>query len=134
MKKIKILLLILITIILTGCTNTLKCNIKTDNYTSNIKVKFKNNKPIIYKFKDKMYFSKSPIDKKEYYKEKYDKYNLLILNNNMNLNNKKSYISTKINYNFNKNNIKQENKLLIKRNYTRKQTLKKIKSLGYTCK
>lgn len=134
MKNIKILLLILIPIILTGCNNTLNCNIKTDNYTSNIKVKFKNNKPIIYKFKDKMFFSKSSINQKDYYKEKYNKYNLLILNKNMKLKNKNNYISTKINYNFNKNKIKQENNLLIQRNYTRKQTLKKIKSLGYTCK
>ena len=134
MKKIKILLLILISIILTGCTNTLNCSIKTDNYTSSIKVKFKNNKPVTYQFKDKMNFSKSPINKKEYYKEKYNKYNNLISNKNMKLKNKKNYISTKLNYNFNKRKIRQESTLLIKRNYTKKQTLKIIKKLGYICK
>lgn len=134
MKKTKILLLILISIMLIGCTNTVNCNIKTNNYTSSIKVKFKDNKPLTYKFKDKMNFSKTSINKKEYYKEKYNKYNNLILTKNMKLKNKSNYISTKINYNFKKNKEKQENVLLIKRNYTRKQTLKKIKSLGYTCK
>ena len=134
MKKLKILLLILISIILTGCTNTINCNIKTDNYTSNIKVKFKNNKPIIYKFKDKMTFSKTSLNKEKYYKNKYNKYSNLILHKNMKIKTKKNYISTRIKYNFKKNYTKQENKLLIKRDYTKKQTLKKIKSLGYICK
>ena len=132
--KIRIVLLTLISFLLIGCTNTINCNIKTYNFNSNIKIKFKNNKPLIYKYRDNMNFSKSSINKKDYYKEKYNKYNSLILNKNIKLINKKNYISTKINYNFKKDNIKQENILLIKRNYTKKQTLKKIKSLGYTCK
>ncbi len=119
---------------LIGCTNTINCNIKTDNYNSNIKVKFRNNKPLTYTYKDKMFFSKTSINKKHYYQDKYNRYNDLIQNKNIKLKNKKNYISTKINYNFRQNNTKQENKLLIKRNDTKKQTLKKIKSLGYNCK
>ena len=41
MKRIKILLLVTTIFLLTGCSNTLKCNIETNNYDSSIKIKFK---------------------------------------------------------------------------------------------
>ena len=40
MKRIKIVLLLLVPLLLTGCASTLKCEIDTNNYTSKIKIKF----------------------------------------------------------------------------------------------
>ncbi|MGN0974194.1 MAG: hypothetical protein ACI4OT_05565, partial [Bacilli bacterium] len=62
MKRIKILLLVTTILLLTGCSNTLKCNIETNNYDSSIKIKFENDKPTKYTYKDEMKFSKDSAD------------------------------------------------------------------------
>ena len=67
MKRIKILLLIATLLLLTGCSNTLKCNIETNNYSSSIKIIFKDDKPTKYKYEDEMKFSADSADTEIYY-------------------------------------------------------------------
>ena len=78
MKRIKILLLIATIFLLTGCANTLKCNIETNNYSSSIKIKFKDDKPTKYKYEDEMKFSADSADTEIYYHSKYNEYSTLI--------------------------------------------------------
>lgn len=134
MKKIKILLLLLVPVLLTGCANTLKCNIETNNYNSTIKIKFKDDKPTTYKYKDEMKFSTNSTEGEFYYHSKYNEYSILISEKYAQLKNNQENISTKINYDFTKDNSKGENKLLINRKDTIKSATKKIESSGYKCK
>ena len=134
MKRIKILLLIATIFLLTGCANTLKCNIETSNYNSSIKIKFKNDKPAQYKFKDEMKFSRDSTDTEIYYHSKYNEYSTLISEKHAHLRNKIDSVSLKITYDFTKDKSEVENKLLINRNDTIKTATQKIESSGYKCK
>ena len=134
MKRIKILLLIANIFLLTGCANTLKCNIETSNYNSSIKIKFKNDKPAQYKFKDEMKFSRDSADTEIYYHSKYNEYSTLISEKHAHLRNKIDRVSLKITYDFTKDKSEVENKLLINRNDTIKTATQKIESSGYKCK
>ena len=71
MKRIKMLLILIIPIFLTGCSETLKCTIETNNYKSKIKIKFEKDKPTTYKYKDEMRFSPSSTDAEIYYHSKF---------------------------------------------------------------
>ena len=134
MKRIKILLLLIVPILLTGCANTLKCEIETNNYTSKIKIKFENEEPSIYKLEDKMLFDAESTDTELYYHSKYTEYNDLINNKFAVIRNHPDNVTVKIDYNFKENKTDGENKLLIKRTDTIKEATKKIESSGYTCK
>lgn len=128
------LLILIIPIFLTGCSETLKCTIKTNNYSSEIKIKFKDDKPTTYKYKDVMSFSATQTDSEIYYHSKYDQYSILISDKYANLRDKANGVYLKINYDFTKDKSNGENTLLISRNDTQKIALQKIKSSGYTCK
>lgn len=134
MKRIKILLLVTTMFLLTGCSNTLKCNIETNNYDSSIKIKFENDKPTKYIYKDEMKFSKDSADTEIYYHSKYNEYSILISEKYAHLRNKIDNVSLKINYDFTKDKSEGENKLLINRNDTIKTATQKIESSGYKCK
>ena len=134
MKRIKMLLILIIPIFLTGCSETLKCTIETNNYSSEIKIKFKDDKPTTYKYKDVMSFSATQTDSEIYYHSKYDQYSILISDKYANLRDKANGVYLKINYDFTKDKSNGENTLLISRNDTQKIALQKIKSSGYTCK
>lgn len=134
MKRIKILMLLIVPVLLTGCADTLKCEIETNNYNSTIKIKYEEDKPVSYNFKDEMLFSKDSTDSELYYHSKYTEYDHLIMNKYATMRNTGTTVSTKINYDFAKNDKETENKLLITKTDTKKQATKKIKSLGYTCK
>ncbi len=134
MKRIKFLLLLIVPILLTGCANTLKCEIETSNYTSKIKVKFENDKPLTYNFKDEMKFSVNDADSEIYYHSKYTEFNDLINDKFASVRNGKEAVSVKINYNFKENKSEGENKLLVKRDDTKSTASKRIESSGYTCK
>lgn len=134
MKRIKILLLLIVPILLTGCANTLKCEIETNNYTSKIKIKFENEEPTIYKFEDKMLFDADTTDTELYYHSKYTEYNDLINSKHATIRNHPDNVTIKIDYNFKENKAEGENKLLIKRTDTMKEATKKIESSGYICK
>lgn len=134
MKRIKILLLITMLFLITGCSNNLKCNIDTNNYTSTIKIKFKDDKPINYSYKDKMSFPLESTDSEIYYHSKYNEYNTLINEKHAFLRDAADSVTLKISYDFTKDNSKDEKKLLISRDDTIKSATKKIESSGYKCK
>ncbi len=129
--KTKVLILVAI-FLLTGCSNNLKCNIKTNTYKSKIIISFKNNEPKNYLKKEKIYFTKKDT-KNIYYKLKTSEYKYLINNNYTKIKNKNNKIYIKTKYNFKKRKRIIENKLEIEKNDTRKKAYQKIKSLGYTC-
>lgn len=133
-KTTKIIFMLAFIILLTGCQNNLKCTIKTNNYTSQIKITYKNDKPIEYKYEDKMMFSPQDPEAEIYYHSKYEEYGTLIAEKHARMGNHTDNITLKIHYDFTKNNSQQENKLLISRNDTPKNAITKIESLGYKCK
>ena len=128
MKYIKYLFLGSI-LFLTGCANSLKCNIKTDDYTSSIKIIFKDSVPCKYIFKDLKEFIIYENDINEYYNLKKDNYK--DLGNNANIKMGKDYVSSTINYKFNSN--KPNNTILIDENDNIVSTISKIESYGYKC-
>lgn len=135
MKRIKIILLLIIPLVLTGCASTLKCEIETANYNSTIKIKFEEDKPLTYKYKDEMIYSDSlDTDTELYYHSQYSKYNNLITNGWANITNRPTKVKTTINYKFEENNKEAESILLISRNDTMKNARTKIESSGYKCK
>lgn len=134
MKRIKLVLLLLSVFILTGCANTLKCEIKTNNYESKVKVTYKDDKPTKYVFKDKMLFSPTSADAELYYHSKYEEYNTLISEKHARLHNRAKDVSMEIKYDFTTDTSGQEGKLLISRNDTKGTAIKKIEDLGYKCK
>lgn len=135
MKRIKIITLLLAVILLTGCSNNLKCEIKTNNYNSTIKTKFSKDKPVKYTYSDEMLFSdNSNTDSEIYYHTKYEKYSALINEKYAKVRSFQNKVSVKVNYNFSKNKSQNESALIIKRNDTIKSARKKIESLGYKCK
>lgn len=134
MKKTKFLLIIVAVIFLTGCSNSLKCKVETKNYDSTIKITFKDDKPIKYKYKDEMRFSAKTADNEIYYHSKYSEYSTLISEKYAHVRNNQSNVSMKVNYDFEKDSSSDEKKLLISRNDTKKTATEKIESSGYTCK
>ena len=130
--KTKVLVLITI-LLLTGCSNNLKCNIKTNTYKSKIIITFQNNKPKNYLKKENIYFTNKDT-KNIYYKLKTNEYKYLINNDYTKIKNRKNKIYIKTKYNFQKKKKEIESKLEIEKNDTRKKSYQKIKSLGYTCK
>lgn len=135
MNRIKgLIILIGILVITTGCS-TLKCEIKTNNYNSIIKIKFENNKPTTYNFKDEMLFSNNlNTDSELYYHTKYTSYSYLISDNYARITNHNNKVKLKINYDFTKDKSQGENKLLISKKDTIKTATQKIEKSGYTCK
>ena len=129
----KILLLIAIPILLTGCKNSLTCTIKTNTYKSKVTISYKDDKPETYKQIEKIYFAQQDT-KNIYYNLKTNEYLKLIKEKHTKIKKKKKSIKIKTTYNFLKNKSFQENKLLISKQDTKKQAYKKIKNLGYTCK
>lgn len=133
MKRIKMVFLLLSVFLLTGCGNQLKCNIKTNNYESTIKVTYKDDKPTKYVFKDKMFFSPTEANAELYYHSKYSEYGDLINEKHAKLKNKPEYIALEIKYDFTTDKSTQENKLLIQKTDTKANAIKKIQDLGYKC-
>lgn len=134
MKRIKMILILMIPLLLTGCSSTLKCTIETNNYNSKVKIKFKDDKPITYKYKDEMKFSPTSADAEIYYHTKYSELSNLISSRNAHIGNNKASITIKVNYDFTKDKSDGEGNLLINRNDTKKEAIKKIESSGFTCK
>ena len=135
MKRIKIALLLLVPLLLTGCASTLKCEIETSNYNSKIKIKFEEDKPLTYKYKDEMVFNNNlSTDSELYYHGQYSKYSYLIAEDIAKVTNFANKVSVDINYNYNEKQSQYENILLISRNDTMKEATKKIESSGYKCK
>lgn len=134
MKRIELVVILVAVLLLTGCSNTLKCKIDTNNYTSKVVVKFNNDKPSKYSFRDKMMFSALDPNAEIYYHSKYDEYSTLIAEKFAKARNNSDNITLKINYDFTKNNSAQENKLLVNRNDSKNDAKTKIESLGYKCK
>jgi hypothetical protein len=133
-KSMKILIIVLMAITLTGCADTLKCNIKTKNYESTIKITYKEEKPAKYVFKDKMFFSELSADSELYYHSKTTEYQDLINEKHARIRNKKTSVETSIKYDFTKDTSAQEGSLLAKRDETKSKTIKRIEDLGYKCK
>lgn len=136
MKRIKSMhiLILLMVILLTGCGNKLKCEIKTNNYTSKIVINYKDEKPTSYNFKDDMAFSADAPEAELYYHSKYEEYSTIISEKYASIRNSVDGVSMKIKYDFTKDKSQQENILLIQKNDTKKQAKSKLKSLGYKCK
>lgn len=134
MKRIKILLLITTIFLVTGCSNTLKCNIETNNYSSTIELKFKDDKPTKYKYKDEMKFSADSADTEIYYHSKYNEYSTLISEKHAHLRNNIDNVTLKITYDFTEDKSEGEKTLIINRNDTIKTATQKIESSGYKCK
>ncbi len=134
MKRIKMLFLLIMPILLTGCADTLKCQIKTNNYNSTVKVTFKEDKPFSYKYKDEMVFSPNSTDAEIYYHSKYNEYSILAGEKHAFLRSTSESVTMRISYNFTKDKSEQENKLLISKDDTKSDAMKKIESSGYKCK
>ena len=134
MKRIKLGVLLIAIVLLTGCTSKLNCKIDTNNYTSKVVVKFENDKPSTYNFKDKMIFAPLDPNAELYYHSKYDEYGTLIAEKFARMGNNSDNIILKIKYDFTKNNSAQENKLLVDRNDSKNNAKTKIENLGYKCK
>ncbi len=146
MLRMKWVIVILVVALIVGSTtmfilvhNKVRCTIRTNNYTSTVVVTYggkkeTRNTPIKYKFKDKMKFDATDSDAELYYHSKYDEYGTLLAEKYGYMTNTAYYVSLKIDYDFTKDNSKQENKLLISRNDTREQATVKLKNAGYTCK
>lgn len=140
MRGIKMLVILIVPIILISfiifqnTSDVIKCNIDTNNYVSQLKVKFENDKPVKYKFKDKMFFSFDAPESEIYYHSKYSEYGYLIAEDYASIRNNRTNVTIHINYNFEKDNSVQENKLIIKRTDTKKSALEKIENFGYKCK
>lgn len=135
MKRIKGLNLILICLILTGCKDTLKCEIDTPNYKSEIKIKFENDKPTTYKQKETMIYSDSLDPESEiYYHSQYEKYSYLITDKHVKISNHNNEVTTKIQYDFTQDKSTGETELPISKNDTREKIKQKLESSSYTCK
>ena len=134
MKRTNMVLLLVAILLLTGCSNQLKCKIDTNNYTSTLVVKYKNDKPTTYSFKDKMMFAALDPNAEIYYHSKYEEHGTLIAEKFAKMRNHTDNISLKINYDFTKNNSAQEDKLLVGRNDSKNSAKTKLESLGYKCK
>lgn len=134
MKRVKLVGILIAVLLLTGCSDTLKCKIDTNNYESNVVVKFKNDKPSTYKFTDKMMFSPQAPEAELYYHSKYDEYGTLIAEKFAKMRNNADNITLKIKYDFTKNNSLQEDKILVDRNDSKNDAKTKIENLGYKCK
>ena len=88
-----------------------------------------------YKYKDEMNFENELIaDSEIYYHTKYAEYSDLIMDKHANVSNIHEKVKIKIDYNFKKNKSEGENLLLISKNDTKKEAIKKIESSGYKCK
>lgn len=138
MKRIKgmNLLFLISVLLLTGCSaSKLKCEIKTNNYTAKVVVKYSDdNKPTKYKFNDKMLFSATSSNAEIYYHSKYAEYGTLIAEKFAHMRNTPEYVQLKIKYDFTKNNSAQENKLLINKTDSKENAKQKLENLGYKCK
>ncbi|MBQ6546673.1 MAG: hypothetical protein IJL74_01590 [Bacilli bacterium] len=134
MKRMKLVILLMAVVALTGCANKLKCKINTDNYSSTVVVHFKSHKPSTYSFKDKMMFSPLAPEAELYYHSKAEEYSTLIAEKLARMGNNSDNITLKVKYDFNKNNSTQEDKILVGRNDSKNDAKKKIESLGYKCK
>ena len=134
MKSIKVIIIVLMSVALTGCANTLKCNIKTSNYESKVKITYKDEKPEKYTFKDKMLFSATSADSELYYHKQLSEYEDLINEKHARVRNKATSVELSIKYNFTTDTSAQEGKLLAKRDETKSKTIKRIEDLGYKCK
>ena len=135
MKRVKSIILLLIPLLMTGCTTTLKCEINTNNYTSTVKIKYENDKPTTYKYSDEMVFSEPlSTDSELYYHSKYQEYSYLITEKYATISNHNNKVKLKIDYDFTKDKTEDETKLLISKNDTIKIATEKIESSGYTCK
>lgn len=128
------LVLFLVVVLLTGCSNKLKCNIKTNNYVSKVVIGYEDDKPTTYNFSDKMMFSVQAPEAEIYYHSKYYEYGTLISEKYAKMRNAADYVSLKIKYDFTKNQSEQENKLLVNREDSKKDAIKKLKNSGYKCK
>lgn len=141
MKRIRnwqLFLLIISVVLLTGCSQKLKCKVDTivdsNKYTSTVVVKFEDNKPSTYNFKDKMMFAALDPNAEIYYHSKYDEYGTLIAGKFARIGNHTDNISLKIKYNFTNNKSAQEDKLLVSRNDSIEVAKKKLEKVGYSCK
>ena len=130
----KNIIVFIVVILLTGCTNSLNCRIKTDNYNAKIEIIFKDDKPYKYLFKDKMFFYDKPLDKYFYYKRKTKDYDSLIAFKSARVLNKRNKVISFVNYNFLRENNYTKDKLFINKHDNIKSSIKKIEDLGYTCK
>lgn len=141
MKRIKrkeLILLFVVTVLLTGCGNKLKCEIdglvEGRKYTSTVVVKFKDEKPSTYSFKDKMMFDPEDPNAEIYYHSKYDEYSTLLSEKKARISNNTDNISFKVKYDFEEDHSSQENKILIGRDDSREIAKNKLENVGYRCK
>lgn len=134
MKRIKWLVLVIAPIMLTGCANTLKCEIETQNYEASIKIKFENDKPTTYKSSETMHFNHLSTDAELYYHSQYDTYSYLITDGYAKVHNRNDEVTTKIDYDFSINESQGEDSLLISREDNQETAKQKIESSSYTCK
>lgn len=136
MKRIKkILLMIIPLLILTGCSSNLKCTIKTNNYESTVKIKFVEDKPTTYKYKDAMDFGNTlDADSELYFDNQLTKYRFLIADKFADVIERQSVVKVKVNYDFTKDSSSGEDVLLIKKTDSLGTAKQKIESSGYKCK
>ena len=133
MKTIKILILLAVPLLISGCADTLKCNIKTNNYKSSIKIDFVEDKPTTYRYVDRIVFPKQSDEAELYYHQKYSEFSALISERYAKVKRNFDKVTTRIKYNFISDQSEKENKLLITKSDTKKNAVKKIESLGYKC-
>ena len=125
-------ILFIFVLLLSGCSNNYKCSLNADNYSSKIKVIFKDKKVYKYKQKDLKEFNIYSKDLDKYYKLKKDDLNDLISNNYAKIKKEKDYVASYIDYDFKNKDL--NNIILINKNDNLKESISKIENSGYICK
>lgn len=139
MKKILFCLLIIICAVFgylgyKEYSKLLICKADTENFTAKVVIKFEEDKPIWYKYKDEMeFFGQIGTDSEFYYHSLSIRYDYLISERKAVLTNSGNKIKANIWYDFTKDSEAGDSLLLVGRNNTRESAKKKIESINYVC-
>lgn len=139
MKKILFFLLIVICAVFgylgyQEYSKLLICKADTENFTAKVTIKFEENKPVWYKYKDEMeFFGQIGTDSEFYYHSLNSKYDYLISEHKAVISNAGNKIKTNIWYDFTKDSEEGDSLLLVDRKSTRESAKKKIESINYVC-
>ena len=110
------------------------CKADTENFTARVVIKFEDDKPIWYKYKDEMeFFGQIGTDSEFYYHSLNIKYDYLVSEHKAVLTNSGNKIKTNIWYDFVNDPVSGDSLLLVGRDNTRSSAKKKIESVNYVC-
>lgn len=135
MKKIKVLILLITIIILSGCSKKLTCTYQSDIDNNKAVIEFKDEKIISLKEENKKTFDSLDAHIDLYNEEQLETYKILdnIEGVTYDVKEKKNDVITTINVDYNIYNL-NNNLIKINKEMTRDQVINIYQSLGYSCK